>query len=717
MPEFKHSNYMTHRIKPLRAYIDRMRDYLQLYYPEVSAAQIQQFVEQQVNQNLQSATADVLYHPVPGTTKRQSVSLLQHLQTGIAQNIIVPSGSCYMLPTVKESFLKVTLADKKKQRSVYKKAMLQALTTGDIALAENNNFLQSTTKIFLNSAPGAMGSPHNPLYDLPGYNAITSSARHSVKHGYAHVERLVEGNLYLRDYNDAVNYCLGLTGVIPQDWNNILRNYQLYLPSTEETIAYLESSIKYYTLYPPSQQLKDFISRLTPEKRAFIFYAGNLRNLFRFNNELFREFFKTFFHIPSDFDITVDPATVFKIEHDLLAMVTSLNYELLGKDPETDNYFEVEKAVLQNPDGVRKIISIARHMEQQLQTIESLFVAVLRIDTDISNVQNHNNMIRRCVIVSDTDSVIFSMQSMIEWYSGEIIFKRSSYEINAFVVYLISRSLEHVFARQSCGFGMIGSDTQMITMKNEFLYPIFMRAPIKKTYAGISTIQEGKILATPKKDIKGLQFRSSVLSRETNTVAEEFVTWVLTTAMKDVKISIEDLYKKISAFELRVYNSIIAGEKTFLPTVSVKDKSDYVNSDITGYFYYELWQSVFIPEFDSIQLPNKCFKLPLKDDGRILSDPNFIKTWVETYPEIYDRYQKFRMLWPKKQISYLLLPPTLVRVPELLRSVIDIRTVISNNCQPLYLVLETLGIGLAYAKQDYLVTDFYNPTNIEVALT
>lgn len=717
MPAFKHASYTTHRIKPLRAYVDRMVDYLRLHHPDMPDATLQEFVECQVRQRIQPAQADVLYHPVPGKTVRKTVSLMRHLQEDLAQNIIVPSGTCYTLPTVRESFLKITLADKKVQRSVYKKAMLKALAQGDTVMAETNNYLQASTKIFLNSAPGAMGSPHNPLYDLPGYNAITAIARHSVKYGYAHVERLVEGNLYLRTYTDVVNYCLGLLRVIPTTWQQVLTIHLLHIPSVAELVTYFSNSLKYYCLVIPTEAITAFVSRLTPADRAFVFYAGNLRHLVRANDALFRTFFQKLFAIAPQIDPTVDPVSVFRFEHDLLAMVTSLNYDLLGKDPETDMYFELDQAVIHNPDGVRRIISVAKTMEAHLQSLEDLLVAVFRVDTDLPNVQNHDNMIRRCVIVSDTDSVIFSNQSMVEWYSGAVTFEKSSYEINAITVYVISQTLEHIFARQSCGFGMVGTDITMIAMKNEFLYPIMMRAPIKKHYAGISTIQEGKLLAVPKKDIKGLQFRSSTLSRLTNKTTEDFLNWVLTTIMRDVKISIAEIYEKVAQFELAVHTSLLSGEKTFLQTMSVKNQEDYVDADITGYFYYDLWESVFVPEFDHIQLPNKCYKIPLKHNGRILTDPTFVAGWQAAYPSCYERYQAFFAARPKKQISSLLLPPTLMSIPEFLRPAVDVRAIIHTNCTPLYLVLEALGIGLAFSKGDYLVTDFHNPTEIDIALT
>ena len=118
---FKHSTYTTHRIRPLRAYVERMTTYLHLHYPNKSKDQIRAFVERKTKERFVPAKADVLYHPIPGKTERKTVNLLTHLHDQMAQNIITPSGSTYVLPTVRESFLKTTLADKKAKRGIYKK--------------------------------------------------------------------------------------------------------------------------------------------------------------------------------------------------------------------------------------------------------------------------------------------------------------------------------------------------------------------------------------------------------------------------------------------------------------------------------------------------------------------------------------------------------------------------------------------------------------------
>lgn len=715
---YKHGAYPAHRAPPLRGYLLTATAYLKRRYPLASDEVIEKFVKQQMADSIQKPIVEILNHPNPGKTVRQKLPLLTYTMKGMAQNIITPSGSVYMLPTKRESFIKKSLADKLADRKVYKKKMLNALAVGNTIDAATYNFLQASTKIFINSAPGAMKSEYNCLYDLPGYNAITSTARQSVRYGYAQVERLVEGNLYLPTYEDLVNYCLSLLRAKPDIADRVIDTYGLHLPTLEETSAHFMESLKYYTSGVPMTKLDSFFSSFTPHERAFVVYAGSLKTLTRFNDKFFRDFFGEFFRTDMKVDDSLDPSDAAKFEDDLTAMITSLNYEDLGYQPpdpdkpgEAPKRNELRDAIVNNPEGARKIVAIGKHMEANLDRIAPLLTVLFRIDADIANLLSHPNMMRRCVIISDTDSVIFSTQSMVEWYSKRVTFTKPSYEINAFTVYLISRTLEHVFARLSSGFGMIGDDIKKIAMKNEFLYPIMMRTPIAKHYAGITTFQEGKLLAKPKKDIKGLQFRSSTLSAATIKAAEDFlVNDILKKVMAEGVLHADELQAKVAGFELDVYKSLAAGERAYLQTISVKPGDEYADPDRTQFFYYEMWEKVFVPRFDSIVLPNKCFKLPLRREGKCLKEPGFLEKLRDFDEGCHDRLIRFMDEIEKNKLSYLLIPPTMTVVPEIFKDLLDFRSIIYTNTHPFYLGMESLGFGYCFnptGKPSTLVSDFF----------
>ena len=199
---FRQDSYTTHRPMITDSWVDMMRTDLQLKYPEVPVERIDAYLKNCIASSLVVPMVDVLHHPSPGNTIRETIPLTKHLGRDVNQNIVAPSGSVYVTPDKKESFLRISLATKVSERGKYKHIMLDAKEKGDVLRTLTYHYLQASTKVFVNSAPGAMNSPLNILYDKPGFNSITSISRMSVKYGYAHTERLVEGNLYLPGMED-----------------------------------------------------------------------------------------------------------------------------------------------------------------------------------------------------------------------------------------------------------------------------------------------------------------------------------------------------------------------------------------------------------------------------------------------------------------------------------------------------------------------------------
>lgn len=714
MDPFKHEHYPTNRPRIIPLWLREVSTFLKLKHPQVPNEVIHAFAEKELRRRMVIPMVEILRHPTPGNTIRETVPLTTHLTRDVKNNIIAPSGSTYVPPTVKESFLKISLAAKVAERKKYKKIMLEAKEAGDKLKTDIYQYLQASTKIFVNSAPGAMNSPFNILYDKPGFNSITSISRMSVKYGYGHTERVVEGNLYLPDYEDVVSYCLRLHMTKPDTLSSVLSRYNLHIPSAEEVTEHLMESVKYYTTKPLRDKILSFIQTLPDDTRAFVLYAGCWKTLTHRNEAFFKSFLRSFFNTDIPVDTTADPKEIFKTEADMLAMITSVNYDLLGMDTK-GNRLNLKNAVDGgNIQGAQHLLSIAKHMEHMISEHADLFSCFFRLESDLAKIQFHPNMVRRCVLVSDTDSVIFSTQSMIEWYSGEVNYSKSSYQINAFTVYLISRSLEHVFARLSTGFGMVGDDIKKISMKNEFLYTIMLRTTIKKHYAGIVQIQEGKLLPKPAKDIKGVQFRDSKLSAQTNKDAEAFLIDLLQSVVDNGKINGRDYLDKVHKIERKIYDSIMSGSRDYLKTVPVKPAAEYKNDNPmqTNYFYYELWSQVFARRFDDMVIPNKCYSLPLKNGGKCITAPEWLDQLSSFDKKMTQELLSFLEQSEKKSFSQLLIPPTMASVPEIFRPLIDVRSVIFTNCKPFYLALESIGFAYIYGKDNFLISDFYNPDNL-----
>jgi hypothetical protein len=700
MDYFKYPRYKRSDIKLLRAYVDNMTVYLQRLHPSVSIATIQEFVQADVRRSLQRPQLTMVDYPSYGNAQLATTDLLTYTET-MRNNIVTPAGVLYMPPSVKESFLKKKLTKNMNARKIQKKVMLIAAAAGDLVNEQRANYLQASIKIETNSIPGAFGSMFNCLADVPNYNAVTAVSRHGIMIGYAHVEKLIAGNHYFPTLDHCLNYCVQMIRVCPPDVMTVVETYHLYHPSVTDVCDHFVTSLELYMRVHAEIRaiLHRFIASLSAAERIFVYYAYSLKTLLMKNAAFFKPFLKEFFRTDIAYDAALDPKTIFDFNGDLLAMLSSRNADLIHRKP-------VAEAVTAFPDAVRQLIGIGRHMQDRLDSIGAIIATFLRVDCDTADAMQHKNMIRKAVIISDTDSVIFSTQAWVEWYAGGISFADPAYEINSFIVFLITMTLEQVFARLSTNFGIQGNDIFQIAMKNEFLYPLMLRTPLPKQYAGRVTIQEGFVLPKPKNDIKGLSFRSSTLCPETVKAGTDYVNWIFDAVMANGQIKAADCIDKALQHEKRVITSLEKGEYMFLTTTPIRQSHEYKDLAVSVHYYWRLWDEVFKPNFGEFIIPSKGYDIPVIGNGKAFTDARYLERVRDFDKALCDRLCRF-LEQNTRNITRLIVPMSVKRIPSILRPIIDVRSIVYDNATPFIVTLRSLGLAYAGSKDQTLLSDIY----------
>lgn len=708
---FRERTYNAERPKMVQMCHDQYVAFLQKKYPEDDPEKIKAFVTRKLKSSMRVPTVDITRQTSIGNFIREQIPLSLHLIRDVANRIISPSGSVYKLPTEHESFLRITIGSKKAERSRHKKIMLKYKEEGDNLQESIANYLQSSAKVTNNSFAGALNSPYNILYCKPNFAATTSISRQSVKCGYSHIELFLGGNIFITSYDDVVNYCLRqIEEADLQVIEHVVEKYGLTIPSAEDVHTFFMDAISNYVFIPPEHLIRAFIGTLSRAERCAVYYTGCFKHLLTLNGELFKPYFRNMFDVSDVEPYTGDDLKgMLKGDGDVRMMVQSLHYQVLGQDEEGRN-LNPQKAYEVNQEGLRQFIGIEQHFVTYINQMREVFETFLRPKTDVARMHEHPAMVRTNTLISDTDSAIFTTQNIVEWYAGRISFDPEAFAINAFAVFSVVKSLEHRFARLSCGFGMVGDDIYGINMKNEFFMVALMRANIKKTYASLNLFQEGKILPTPKLDIKGVQLRDSKLSPNTVKETESFISDLFKDVLKEGSISGFDYLRRVRRFELEIYQSIMRGERTYLKTDPIKDPSEYEKDPMSSsYFYYDLWTKVFTPEYDSITIPTKCYVLPLKMNGKILNDPHWLEMLRKESPSVHRKLLDYmaELKKSKRTVSRLMLPPSIASIPEVLKPVMNIREIIYTNCKPLYLCLQAIGFAYNYGPDQFLVADFF----------
>jgi len=696
------SDYKLERPKILDEYVEDTVGHLHRLHPDISKDRIKQFVLKKIKENIKVPVAEVINHPIYGVTEQVKMPLPKYLET-IKKNIITPYGAMYKPSSEVRSIISVTLDENVAKRDIYKKQQIIAAGEGNEVEEQNFKLLQSLTKITNNSTPGAFGFNGSFLYSIPNYNAITATGRLCVMTGYSHVERIVAGNIYVRNYNDVVQYCtVMLKGINRVYVEEALAQYNLHNPNENDLWMFFSRCLNYYTNADTlKSKLIRYFKTLTLVEKSYILYGYCLKSLSEHNPEFVRDYINDMYRKDVEF-IDCDPHDVEKVDEDLKAMMLALNYDVINRES------NMGKAIASNPEGVKKFISLCKHVERKLESWDLLIKAFFKVPTKPPRTMYHPKMMRNSVLGSDTDSVIFTTEAMTSWFAPGENFTANTFKANAFTVYFTTQTLKHVLLNLATDLGVDENDRLKLIMKNEFYYTIFVLTSLKKHYVGEQAVQEGKVLPTPKKDIKGVGFRGSNIAAESTEYAEDYIGWFIDKLKAKDKIDTSELLTKAVELEIKIYNSLMQGEKTYLPITSIKLPNEYKDEDpmTTIYFNYVFWDQIFGEKYGTITLPNKTYVMSIKNLTAV--DKSWFDQLREEDEYIYAKLMKFLVDNPNKDVTRIVIPMTIPSVPKILLPLQDVRKIIYTNCGPIYILLESLSLSFSDDRGPFLISDFYS---------
>ena len=713
-------DYTEDRSRPkiLANYLDQMCKYLKLQNPNADADVIEKFVKSQIKKHAKIPQVEFVHHKTEGNDDIRTLSLDKFVTEIVADSNLSPSGSMYYQISKKESFLRRTVEGKIKARNAFKKLYLDFAAKGMAREADYYHKAQANAKIFNNAITGGMLVVQFILGCKAGFNAITSVGRISVKQGYSFIERAVNGNIYLPTTDEVISYIVNQSRAVHKDFPTIMAKYRIYVPTCDDVFKYLLKSLEHYLYKPDTTAIELCIANLTDMERAYVFYVGCLSNLCKFNEAPMKGWIDScFLQRPIDpslfANIDIDDIKLFK--GDVMTLMLTTNYQVLGRMVDKpDRWNSPKDAAKTNPEGLKEFIYIGKHFLKNFERFVPALKTIMQINITLPKLTNQNKMARETVPLSDTDSNIFSTQELVRWKRGKLDFSQESYEMNALVTFILSQSLEHVFAKLSSGFGCDPKDIFRISMKNEFLYPILISTALSKHYLAIATMQEGFLLPTPRRDIKGVGFRSSTYPKPIKDRFDDFVVDLFSKIQEGNQIRAAEVLQHVCDTERMIYDSISNSESTYLQTVSIKDEADYKDADKSSYFYYKMWEEVFAPDFGEMVIPNKCYKIPLVDGKKFFKNKEYMDKIARGYPDIYKRLMNFISNNPKRDISAILIPPFKGNTNQFFLDVLDRRGQISKIMTGYYHLLNGLGIGTVYTKYNCLVSDWFDPNSFMI---
>lgn len=696
-------------INPLRDYVYDQVQHLMIM-ANISQEEATAFVQEQLGQGgefeLKEPTARFLERDFEtGDRSEQEAPMTEYINTILRDgNIYAPTFTTYHKPEVRLSPLSVFQDDNVKSRSVAKKAMFKAeQEEGDESF--NYRFFsgsQTTEKLANNAVSGAMVSEHNPLCNKTGHSSLTSSCRQTSAYGNANNERFLGGNRHYWSYQITRNNIISI--VAHTDYaliEQVMTKYNLHYPTAEETMGVVLRSAKLYWNDKRSYaKLQLLIDRLTPLQRAAYVYTGDLFQLKEFNDAFVRAFLGRLIQRVDVPDPT--PAeTIKQWPEDFL----NLAKQICVQHTRGKSYDEMKK----DPVGFPILASTTDSIAKTLWEHADLVKAFWATDNLPPSIAMFPHSLRRVVLVSDTDSTIFTTQDWIQWYCGGFTFDDTHHAVTATMIFLASQSIIHILAKMSANVGIGRKHAFTIEMKNEFRFDVFVLTQLGKHYFAQIGVKEGNVYDKYKKEIKGVHLKSSNAPKEIVQQAENMMLDIMNTVMRGEKLSAMKYVMEVANLERSIVDSVRRGEFKFLKLSTVKDPAAYKNGEETAaYKSYLMWNDCFGAKYGMVAAPPyKAIQVSLELDSKTK-----VKTWLDSMSDqvIAENIRNWMAFHGKDKLSSMLLPLPIVSakgIPEEIMIAANTRKTVQKATAMFYLILETLGFYFNHTDLAQLVSDYY----------
>lgn len=332
---------------------------------------------------------------------------------------------------------------------------------------------------------------------------------------------------------------------------------------------------------------------------------------------------------------------------------------------------------------------------------------------------------KKSVMYIDTDSNFVALEEYVDYFintindkyndMGSFIFKCTSI-LTMIVSHVVSLTYS-VFA-QSMNMDMeYGS---RIRMKNEFLFSILVFGTSKKRYFGKMIIQEGKMIKDGKGDIeiKGFDFKKAATKVE---IYDKICKMLFNTILDVNQISYGDILRSANEFKNNIRKDILNGSDLYYKQLSVSTPDKYKNPySMQGIKGVLLWNAIvekqermeFPTEVDIIPIPfdkfsekgfNEFLQNPAEFFNKHINDAkykvlyNFYKNYNTEFTRMILTIREHPDIWNKFPSS-IAKPRALTDLPDWLKSIIDIDTIVHNNVNLINPILESVGVPIINEK-------------------
>ena len=698
----KPPEYYQRKLNPIGQYTDQMAYYLSKMSGQTKDT-CKGFVVNGIKNRQFKEIRDPLVHHFErddnGDRSKTETPLSRYInQTVLNDEILVPTFTVYINTKVTTSLLVEFIDNNVKRRSKAKKEAFKAKVEGNIDLFIAKNNEQNNMKLYNNSLSGTFASVGNMLHNPTGHNTLTSIIRLVSSIGNASNEKIVAGNRHYRSPDVTLFNIISIANSADRDsLQRAINTNKLRYPTVEETIDCIKfSSDLYWRDERAFQPITDLIAKLDDLERAAVVYSGDLYHLRKYNEEFIRNFIKRLSSKITGVTVDNQLDVIRKTDESMVNFAHQICYDELkgiGK--------EYEKMPIEHQ---HILAATCNNINTVINDYYMLIDGLLITNTMPSSIAYIPNMVRRTVVLSDTDSTMFSADEWVTWYFGELVFNTEALAVASSVMFLATQCIAHTMAMYSANMNVAKEKLYDLKMKPEFTFPVFAQSPVAKHYYTCLSVQEGNVFSDTIMEIKGIWLKNSASPKTIIKPAQAKMKTILDTIMSNKKISMLTELKDVADIERKIISSLLNGETEFYRTSRIKQPEAYTKSaEESPYIHHVLWKEVFAAKYGDIDSPPySVIKIPTN-----VTNVSSLAKWLESITDIELAERLGNWFKMKNKVS---LPTMYISldyakafgIPIEIKTVIDTKKIALDLTVTNRLILQTLGY---FPKSDILISE------------
>ncbi len=342
---------------------------------------------------------------------------------------------------------------------------------------------------------------------------------------------------------------------------------------------------------------------------------------------------------------------------------------------------------------MNKVAGVCVNINETVEKYRSVINAFFLTKTVPCSTAYIQNMVRKNVVLSDTDSTMFSIDEWVTWYFGKLEFSQHAFGVAGAVMFLSTQCIAHCLAILSANMGVADEHLHKLSMKPEFVFPVFGQSPVSKHYFTAMLVKEGSVFNDIKMEVKGVHNKSSANPPTIMEPAQKRFEELIRTIMSGKLISGKKELTDVFDIEKNIYQSLRSGSSEYYKRMNIKEASAYGEGPKeSNYAWYTCWDKVFAPKYGTIpEPPYDSLKIPT-----IIKSQTNWKTFLASIKDraLHDRLLEFCLDHNKKIIKTFYISVDYVEangIPEEILDIIDYKRIILDLTNVRRMLLDTLG--------------------------